>query len=166
MAILALEDLASVIEVLVFPEAYARCAMNLRTDAPIFVCGMVSLREDKPKIVADQIIPLEDVPKKFTKAVHIRLAAGSTEDTILERVQEVLRGHKGGVPVLFCFVYPDGKVVFLEAHEHFSVTPTQQFVREVEAVLGNESVWLKVDSEKLAATNDRRRERRERVAVG
>jgi DNA polymerase-3 subunit alpha len=166
MAILALEDLNGSVEVLVFPEAYARCATNLRADAPIFVCGTVSLREDKPKIVADQIFPLEDVPKKFTKAVHIRLAAGATEGSALDRVQDVLRAHPGSVPVLFCFVYPDGRAVFLEAHERFSVTPTQQFVRDVEAVLGSDSVWLKVDSEKLAATNGRRRERRDRVAVG
>jgi len=166
MAILTMEDLGGAVEVLVFPETYAKCAMNLRGDAAIFVCGPVSLREDKPKIVADQIIPLEDVPKKFTKAVHIRLSAGSIEDSALSRVQDVLHAHKGHVPVLFCFVYPDGRVVFLEAHEHFSVTPTQQFVRDVEAILGSDSVWLKVDSEKLASTPERRRERRDRVAVG
>jgi hypothetical protein len=72
----------------------------------------------------------------------------------------VLHAHKGSVPVLFCFIYPDGKLVFLEAHEHFSVSPTQQFVRDVEAILGEDSVWLKVDTEKLAATNGSRRERR------
>ncbi|HUI07838.1 MAG TPA: DNA polymerase III subunit alpha [Verrucomicrobiae bacterium] len=166
MAILTLEDLGGAVEVLVFPDAYAKCAVNLRADAAIFVCGMVSLREDKPKIVADQIIPLEDVPKKFTKAVHLRLSAGSIEDSALVRVQDVLRAHKGSVPVLFCFVYPDGRAVFLEAHEHFSVTPTQQFVRAIEAVLGSDSVWLKVDLEKLASVSERRRERRDRVAVG
>ena len=60
---------------------------------------------------------------------------------------------------MFCFMYPEGKLVFLEAHEHFSVTPTQQFVRDVEAILGEDSVWLKVDTEKLAATNEIRRGR-------
>ncbi len=159
MAIMTLEDLDGAVEVLVFPESYARYAMSLKTDAAIFLCGTVNLREDKPKIVADQIIPLGDVPKKFTKAVHIRISAGTTEDSTLTRVQEVLRTHKGEVPVMFCFMYPDGKLVFLEAHEHFSVAPTQQFVRDVEGILGEESVWLKVDTEKLAATNEVRRGR-------
>jgi hypothetical protein len=117
------------------------------------------LREDKPKIFAEQIIPLGDVPKRFTKAVHIRIATGTTEDSTLARVQEVLRKHKGEVPVMFCFMYPEGKLVFLEAHEHFSVAPTHQFVRDVEGILGEESVWLKVDTEKLAATNEVRRNR-------
>jgi DNA polymerase-3 subunit alpha len=159
MAIMTLEDLDGSVEVLVFPESYAKYAASLKADAAIFVCGMVNLREDKPKIVADQIIALDDVPKRFTKAVHIRLPAGTTEDSTLARVQEALRTHKGNVPVLFCFIYPDGKLVFLEAHEHFSVSPTQQFVRDIEAILGEDSVWLKVDAEKLAATNEPRRGR-------
>ena len=159
MAIMTLEDLDGSVEVLVFPESYARYAASLKADAAIFVCGMVNLREDKPKIVADQIIALDDVPKRFTKAVHIRLPAGTTEDSTLVHVQETLRTHKGSVPVLFCFIYPDGKLVFLEAHEHFSVSPTQQFVRDIEAILGEDSVWLKVDTEKLAAINEPRRGR-------
>ena len=159
MAIMTLEDLDGSVEVLIFPESYARYGPSLKADMAIFVCGMANLREDKPKIVADQIIPLEDVPTKFTKAVHIRLSAGTTEESALSRVHEVIGAHKGNVPVLFCFIYADGKLVFLEANEHFSVTPTQQFVRDIEAILGSDSVWLKVDSEKLAATKEIRRER-------
>ena len=159
MAIMTLEDLDGSVEVLVFPESYARYGPSLKADAAIFVCGMVNLREDKPKIVADQVIALADVPTKFTKAVHIRLSVGTIEDSVLARLHEVVRAHQGNIPVLFCFIYPDGKLVFLEAHEHFSVSPTPQFVRDVEAILGQDAVWLKVDSEKLAATNDVRRGR-------
>ncbi|HTS16549.1 MAG TPA: DNA polymerase III subunit alpha [Verrucomicrobiae bacterium] len=157
MAILTLEDLDGSVDVLVFPESYARFASVLKADTAIFVCGKANLREDKPKIAAEQIIPLDDVPRKFTKAVHIRLSAGTTEASTLTRVHDVVRAHAGDVPVLFCFIYPDGKLVFLEAHEHFSVAPTQQFVQDIEAILGEDSVWLKVDSEKLAATNESRR---------
>jgi DNA polymerase-3 subunit alpha len=160
MAILSLEDLAGAVEVLVFPETYAKCVLNLRADTAIFVCGMVNLREDKPKIVADQIIPLTEVPRRFTKAVHIRLSAATTEDVALTRVQDALRAHKGNCPVFFCFVYPDGKMVFLEAHENFSVTPTEELVQQVESILGEDAVWLKVDTEKMSTGNGARGERR------
>jgi DNA polymerase-3 subunit alpha len=159
MAILTLEDLDGSVEVLVFPEAYAKCVMHLKSDTAIFICGSVNLREDKPKIVADQIIPLEEVPRRFTKAVHVRLSAGTAEESLLTRVQDVLRAHKGNVPVMFCFIYPDGKLVFLEAHDHFSVAPTKKLVQELEAILGEDTVYLKVDTEKMTA-NGVRRERR------
>ena len=159
MAIMTLEDLDGSVEVLIFPESYAKFGQSLKADTAIFVCGTANLREDKPKIFADQIIPLDEVPKRFTKAVHIRLSTGTADETTLVRVHEAVRTNKGNVPVLFCFMYPDGKLVFLEAHEHFSVTPTQQFVRDIEAILGEDSVWLKVDTEKLTAKNGSRRER-------
>ena len=148
MAILTLEDLDGSVEVLVFPEAYAKCVMHLKTDKAIFICGPVNLREDKPKIVAEQITPLEEVPRRFTKAVHVRLSAGTAEEGILTRVHDVLRAHQGNVPVMFCFIYPDGKLVFLEAHDHFSVAPTEKLVQELEAILGEDTVYLKVDTEK------------------
>jgi hypothetical protein len=131
----------------------------LKADTAIFVCGTTNLREDKPKIYADRIIPLADVPKNFTKAMHIRLSAATTSEAVLERVHDVLRTGKGSVPVMFCFIYPDGKLVFLEANEHFSVTPTDKLVQELESILGEDAVWLKVDTEKMTAKSDNRRER-------
>ncbi len=157
MAILTLEDLDGSVEVLVFPEAYAKSAAHLKADAAIFVTGTVNLREDKPKIYAERILPLADVPKHFTKAMHIRLSAATANDDVLARVRDVLRAHQGSVPVLFCFIYPDGKLVFMETHEHFCVAPTDELARELEAILGEDSVWLKVDAEKLAAKNGSRR---------
>jgi len=152
MAILTLEDLDGTVEVLVFPEAHARSAPYLSQDAAVFVCGTVNRREDPPKIVAEQILPLEDVPKKFTKAVHIRLpTTRAGEEGLLEKIQETLRAHQGCCPVIFCFMYPDGKLVFLEASEQLAVTPSESFVRDIESIAGEDTVWLKVDTEKLAA---------------
>jgi DNA polymerase-3 subunit alpha len=154
MAIVALEDLDGTIEVLVFPEAYAKFVTQLRADAAIFVSGSISLREDKPKLFAEQIIPLAEVPKKFTKAVHIRLRAETTPADALDRVQSVLTAHKGSTSVFFCFMYDDGKLVFVETHDQYSVAPTDKFVADIEAILGEDTVWLKVDTEKLAATTN------------
>ena len=162
MAIVTLEDLDGSVEVLIFPEAYARCSIHLRADAAIFVCGTVNLREDKPKIFADHIIPLDEVPKQFTKAVHIRLPAATTRESALARVQEVLRAHKGSVPVMFCFMYDDGRLVFMETHNNFSVTPSESLVQELEAILGEDTVWLKVNGEKLNGAGNGSRRPRER----
>jgi DNA polymerase-3 subunit alpha len=151
MSILTLEDLDGAVEVLVFPEAHAKSLQYLKADAPIFVTGVVNLREDKPKIFADSVIPLADVPKRFTKALHIRLPAASVGEAQLEQVRDILRKSPGNVPVLFCFMYPDGKLVFVEPNDHFAVTPGPDLVNALEAVLGEDTVWLKVDTEKLTA---------------
>jgi DNA polymerase-3 subunit alpha len=151
MSILTIEDLDGSVEVLAFPETHAKCAIHLKADAPVFVTGVVNLREDKPKIFADQIIPLTDVPKRFTKAMHIRLPTTTASEGMLLRIQDLLEKHAGGVPVMFCFMYPDGKLVFLETHECFSVAPSTELVDALEELIGEDAVWLKVDTEKLAA---------------
>ncbi|MCG3150248.1 MAG: DNA polymerase III subunit alpha [Verrucomicrobiae bacterium] len=151
MAIIVLEDLDGAVEVLVFPEAHAKCSVHLKVDAPVFVTGVVNLREDKPKIFADQVIPLTDVPKRFTKAMHIRVPTPTANEGTLDRIHYLLRANAGSVPVMFCFMYPEGKLLFLEAHEQFAVTPTSELIAALEDLLGEEAVWLKVDTEKLTA---------------
>jgi DNA polymerase-3 subunit alpha len=151
MAILTVEDLDGAAEVVVFPDAYARCAQHLKVDAPIFICGSVTLKEDKPKLYADQALPLDDVQKRFTKALHLRLPVASMSDETLPRIRDLLQAHRGTVPVLICFIYPEGKLVYMETHEHFSVTPSNELEHQLEELLGEDVVWWKADVEKLAA---------------
>jgi DNA polymerase-3 subunit alpha len=146
MAILLLEDLEGSVETVVWPETYAKFSPCLRPDAAIFVCGAVNLREEKPKIVADELIPLKDVPRKFTKEIHIRLAVATAQDEVLRNVRDIFTRHKGQCPVYFCFRYPSGEMVFMQTHENFAVTPSMELVRELENVLGEDTVWLKVDT--------------------
>ncbi len=149
MAMATLEDLDGAVDLLVFPEAYTKCSQQLRADAAVFVRGAVNLREDSPKLFVDDIMPLTEVPRRFTRAVHIRLSTSTVQEETLSRVEAVLRHHQGECPVFCCFMYPDGRMVFLEAHETFAVTPTQELTRQLEAILGEDSVYLKVDGEKL-----------------
>jgi len=83
--------------------------------------------------------------------VHIRLPTSTATEETLLRIQAILRRHAGSVPVIFCFIYPAGQLVFLEAHDHFSVVPTTELIDELEAILGEDTIYLKVDTEKFAA---------------
>jgi DNA polymerase-3 subunit alpha len=160
MGVLAIEDLEGAVEVVVFPEPYAKYVTLLKQDAPVFIVGEVNLREDKPKIYVNQIIPLDDVPRRFTKAVHIRLPAETTSEDTLTAVREILARYRGECPVFFAFTFANGRTVFVEAHDHFAVTPRQELIDEIEQLIGEDTVWLKVDAEKLAAASNARREQR------
>src|SRR3990167_6523063 len=69
MAIVTLEDLNGVVDCLVFPSTFAKCGGLIKQDAIIFIKGRVSLREEEPKIVASEIVTLDSVRAKYTKAV-------------------------------------------------------------------------------------------------
>ena len=79
MAIMMLEDLDGSVEVLVFPGAYQNYGKYVRKDAIVFVKGRLSLREEHPKIVADEVIPLEQAQEKYTTGVIIKLVTTITK---------------------------------------------------------------------------------------
>ncbi len=145
MAILSVEDLDGAVEVLVFPETYLRCSEYLAVDRAIFVSGKVDLREDKPKLVAADIFPLADVANRFTKEVHVRLSAATAKPDHLTRVREIIGRHSGRCPLLLCIRYPSGEIVFLNTDQEFRVSPTEALIHELEALLGEKSVYLKID---------------------
>lgn len=55
---------------LVFPKTYESYGKYVRKDAIVFVKGRLSLREERPKIIADEIIPLDQAQEKYTIGVE------------------------------------------------------------------------------------------------
>jgi DNA polymerase-3 subunit alpha len=151
MAIINLEDLDGTVEALAFSEAYTKYTANIQPDAAVYICGTVNRREEPPKIYADQVLKLDDVPRRFTKAVHIRIPVANANDSQLEQIRDILRQHKGACPVIICFIYPDGRLVFMETDDFFAVTPSADLIAKIESLIGEETVYLKVDTEKLLA---------------
>ena len=65
MAFLTIEDLIGTVEVIVFPQTFARYREILTEDAKIFISGHVSADEEKDaKLIADEIVSFEDTAKE------------------------------------------------------------------------------------------------------
>ena len=60
MAFLTLQDLSGSCEVVVFPSVYKETQSFVQKDQLIYVRGKVDARDDSPKILADEIVPLAD----------------------------------------------------------------------------------------------------------
>ncbi len=143
MAILTFEDLTGSVDLLVFPRTYETCSQYLEVDKPIFVKGKANLKDDQPKIIAEQIFPLEEVNKRLTKAVFINVDLPSIEEKKLNSLKEVMMQHHGETRVLIDFSYPTGEKLVMEVDPQSRVDPTDQLVKEIEALLGEKSVFLK-----------------------
>ncbi|MCS7049296.1 MAG: DNA polymerase III subunit alpha [Verrucomicrobiae bacterium] len=160
MAVLTLDDLDGPVEVLVFSDAYANCNVHLRPDAAVFVRGTVNRREEKPKITADEVLPVTDLPRRYTKQVHLRIASGQLTEELLQRLAKLLREYKGSCPVYLCLIQDRGQVVYVDTDTQFAVDPTESFARAAESLLGENSVYFKVDTDKLRNGNGADRNRR------
>src|SRR6266542_3565117 len=72
-SMVTLEDLEGSVQVLCLNENFARFRDLLLLNNAILVVGEVATGDDNPKIFPQEIMPLEDAPKKYTKQVHLRL---------------------------------------------------------------------------------------------
>jgi hypothetical protein len=126
-------------------ENYDKFRMLLELNKAIMVIGEVNTGEDKPKIFPQEIFPLEDAPKKYTKQVHFRLQTAHLQPERMNSVMEIVAAHAGKCPLMFCFRYPTGQTVFVQPHERFSVMPSRELQTAVDAAFGAETYYVKVD---------------------
>jgi DNA polymerase-3 subunit alpha len=143
-SMVTLEDLEGSVQLLVMND-HEKFRPLLEANKAILVIGEVSMAEDKPKIFPQEIFPLEDAPKKFTKQVHLRLHTAHLKPDDIESVREIVAANPGKCPLLLCFMQPGGGTVFMDTNERFAVTPSLKLQHEADARFGEETYYAKVD---------------------
>jgi DNA polymerase-3 subunit alpha len=144
-SMVTLEDLEGSVQLLVMND-YDKFRLLLEPNKAILVIGEVNISEDKPKIFPQEIIPLEDAPKKFTKQVHLRLHTAHLKPEDLDGVREIAAAHPGKCPLLLCFMRPGGETIFVDTNERFAVAPSLKLQNEADARFGEETYYAKVDT--------------------
>jgi DNA polymerase III subunit alpha len=145
-SMVTLEDLEGSVQILVMNENYDKFRSLLELNKAIMVIGEVNTGEDKPKIFPQEIFPLEDAPKKFTKQVHLRLHTAHLKPESITAVHELVTAHPGRCPLFLCFLRPTGEVIFVEPNERFSVTPSRELQQAADLQFGEDTYYVKVDT--------------------
>ena len=145
-AMLTLEDLEGSVQVLCMNENYDKYRELFQVNKALLVVGEVNNGEDKPKLFPQEIMPLEDAPRKYTRQVHFRLHTAHLAPENLASVHELAAAHKGRCPLFLCFMRPSGEIIFIETHEKFSVAPSLQLQQAANERFGSETYYVKVDS--------------------
>ncbi len=145
-SMVTLEDLEGSVQVLCMNENYEKYRELLKPNLAILVVGEVNTGDERPKIFPQEIMPLEDAPRKFTKQVHLRLHTAHLKPEHLDAVRELVAAFPGKCPLLLCFMRPGGEIVFMDTNERFSVTPSLKLQREADARFGEETYYAKIDT--------------------
>ena len=158
-SLVTLEDLEGSVQLLCLNENYDKYRELLAPGKAILVVGEVNVGDDKPKIFPQEIMPLEEAPRRFTKQVHLRLHTAHVKPEHLGSIQELIAAHPGKCPLFLCFVRPAGELVFVETHERFQVTPSRELQQAADDQFGEETYYAKVDTS-LPERTPRRWEKR------
>ena len=143
MAFVAMEDLAGSCEIVVFPELFKSANALLKKDACVFIIGRVNLRDEVAKLIAEEIIPIEEVRKRRTKCVSIDLLTAGLDLEVLKQLKAILFQYKGPVPVYLNFKDAAGRSTTLDSGDSYQVDMSEQFFTDLEKILGTNSVKIK-----------------------
>jgi DNA polymerase-3 subunit alpha len=141
MAILMVEDLEEMVEVLVFPAAFRQCSQYIAANNVIFLRGRLDLKEERPKIIANTILPVEEAYNLVT-AINIKLP--QMRENILESVKERLASHPGQVPVYLHFHTPQKEKVKVLVGSQLFVSSNETLIKELSELLGEEQISLAI----------------------
>ena len=96
--------------------------------------------EERPKIIVEDMVSIEDARKRFTQAISIDIFSLGMEDDILERLKAVLKKYKGNIPVyLNISTKKNGSYRIVVDHDLF-VNPTSEMVADMEELIGQDHI--------------------------
>jgi len=144
MAVFMLDDIAGAIEVVVFPEAFAKHASLIEADAMLLVRGKLDKDEESARLVAAELLPIAALCERTTREVAIRLAVPPHGRPTFEALAELLSRHRGDRRVfLELDVRGRERPLRVRADVAQRVKPSEQLVAEVEQLCGTGSVELR-----------------------
>ncbi|MBD3347801.1 MAG: DNA polymerase III subunit alpha [Candidatus Eisenbacteria bacterium] len=142
MAFVTLEDFTGRAELLVFSSCYSRRREEIRRDATVIIEGRISTREEEePKVIVTDVVPLSSVYSKYVDRVTLSLSTAGLEETMLDRIREVLEEHRGRIPVDFVMRTAEGDVVTVSA-AGAPVEPSKTLIDRLGEVIGEANIDL------------------------
>jgi DNA polymerase-3 subunit alpha len=145
MAVFTLEDAIGGVEIVVFPEAYARSAAFIESGTMVLVRGKLERDDETVRILATEIAPIDSVRERLARevAIHLRKPA---DRGMLESLGEVFSRHRGDRKVSFEVETgePGSRLlVRVDVSSQIRVRPSPALISEVEQIVGTGSVELR-----------------------
>jgi DNA polymerase-3 subunit alpha len=138
MAFLTLEDKEGTIEVVSFSDTYQAARDLLGGDAPVVVIGKVQHDEKSSKVIAAKVLNLDDAQIQTVDAVHIHLAAETTDQDALTRLRHLLMTHPGECKILLHLNIEGKAEAVIALSPKLQVTPTTTFFQEMTQHFGKD----------------------------
>ncbi len=164
MAFLVIEDLYGSMELVCFPEVYARCREIIFSEKPLWVQGQLKIDGDQGedgeesgvtcKVLAESIELLEDACRKKAAGLVIELRSESVAPELLEKIKELLIVNRGDYPVTLKIRVPRKGTVYLALPPDYSVCGAPELSTQLMSLLGYPGVYFEYEQEDITASVD------------
>ena len=145
MAVFTLEDAQGSVEVLCFPDTYAKCGSLIESGAMLIVRGRLEKDDESARILATEIAPIETVRERIAREVAIRVP-GTPDRHLFQALGEIFSRHRGDRRICFDLELPATPTrlrVRADVSSQIRVRPSSTLIAEIEQVVGQGSVSLR-----------------------
>jgi len=139
MAILRVEDLTGLLEVLVFPNTYKQVSRYLVANNVVMIKGRLSLREEMPKILAADVTPIEEAYRAISS---ISIDLSGVKENIMQVLKEKLSLSPGNVPVYLHLGSENNRKLRILVARDLFVQPRQELFNDIEELIGTQRFQL------------------------
>ena len=137
-----LEDTDGMMRCILWPEQFQQYGEMVKADAILAVLGVVDKRGgDEANMIVNELVLLEDLPKRFTRGISLRLSESVHGTAGIEQLYEIIRGYPGTCSLQLMICLADGTRVKCPC-DKVKVEINQEMRRRVEELLGSENVRL------------------------
>ncbi len=145
MAVFTLEDALGGVEIITFPETFARSVSLIETGTLVLVRGKLERDDESVRILATEIVPIDTVRERLARevAIRVKMPAGRS---VFEQLGEVFSRHRGDRRVSFEMELasdPKRLRVRADVSSQIRVRPSPALVAEVEQIVGAGAVSLR-----------------------
>jgi DNA polymerase-3 subunit alpha len=140
-AIVTLEDMTGIAELLVFPEAFGRLENLLKTDTALLVKGKLNIEDAGTRVVVSDAKPLEDVAVPAPSMIRIHVDPDALGLAGVESLRELFASRPGSCRVAFeldC----DGYRATMETGQQWRVNPDRELVERLREICGRDAVQV------------------------
>jgi DNA polymerase-3 subunit alpha len=136
MAFSAIEDQSGSIEVVVFPNLYAKTHTLLDNEEIVILEAEVQKKENSVKLVAEKMIPIERAADEWTNGVLIKVIEKDAPSGILEKLKSIIEAFPGDCTACLKIELEDKPPVLVKLSDYYKTSSDPSFFARVDDLLG------------------------------
>jgi len=141
MAFCAIEDQYGSVEVVVFPNLYARRHPLLAEEQIVILEAEVQKTENIVKLIGEKIVPIEQAGEEWTSGIIIEVDAHRYDSHTLEQLKPIIERYPGDCISCLKICIDDGNpAVMVKLSDQYLSCSDSSFFKEVETLLGEGSI--------------------------
>ncbi len=136
-AMFDLEDLEGVIRCIAWPEEFDKFSQQIQADAIVAIRGTVDRRagSEEANLIVNEVMPLDDLRRRGTKAVRIRITEDKHGSEVLEQLRELFAEFPGNCELQLMLCLADGARVHMKSSS-IRVECNAELRQRIEQLLG------------------------------